>query len=90
MHRSLAQLAHDNGKIAMLTNPSGYHMVELAQVQTMQHIPVLTPVETQVPMYASSCGCAYLSQLSDAQAVRCSRPRRARSTRAPPLPAWNM
>jgi IclR family pca regulon transcriptional regulator len=67
-HSSLAQLARDSGETATLTEPSGVNMVYLAQVQTTQHIPVLTPVGTQVPMYASSCGRAYLSQLRDEQA----------------------
>ena len=62
-HTYLAQLARQSGETATLSEPAGTHMVYLAQVLTTQHIPVLTPVGTQVPLYASSCGRAYLSQL---------------------------
>lgn len=62
-HSYLAQLARDSGETATLTEPVGDHMLYLSQVLTTQHIPVLTPVGTRVPMYASSCGRAYLSQL---------------------------
>lgn len=83
-HSYLAQLARDSGETATLTEPNGDHMVYLAQVLTTQHIPVLTPVGTQVPMYASSCGRAYLSQWPDAQAQpwleRMPRPARTRAT----------
>ena len=90
-HPYLAQLAHASGETATLTEPSGDQMVYLAQVLTTQHIPVLTPVGTQIPMYASSCGRAYLSQwpTPDAQALleRTPRPARTRHTRTalPPL-----
>ncbi|WP_429948439.1 IclR family transcriptional regulator [Comamonas sediminis] len=67
-HTYLAQLARQSGETATLSEPAGTHMVYLAQVLTTQHIPVLTPVGTQVPLYASSCGRAYLSQLPAAQA----------------------
>lgn len=60
-HSYLAQLARDSGETATLSEPMGEHMLYLAQVLTTQHIPVLTPVGTHVPMYASSCGRAYLS-----------------------------
>lgn len=83
-HPYLAQLARASGETATLTEPAGDHMVYLAQVLTTQHIPVLTPVGSQVPMYASSCGRAYLSQLPMAQAQelleRVQRPARTRST----------
>lgn len=83
-HTYLAQLAHASGETATLTEPSGTHMVYLAQVLTTQHIPVLTPVGTQVPMYASSCGRAFLSQLSTCQARQLlehsERPVRTRAT----------
>jgi IclR family pca regulon transcriptional regulator len=62
-HTYLAQLVRQSGETATLSEPAGTHMVYLAQVLTTQHIPVLTPVGTQVPLYASSCGRAYLSQL---------------------------
>lgn len=67
-HTYLAQLARQSGETATLSEPAGTHMVYLAQVLTTKHIPVLTPVGTQVPLYASSCGRAYLSQLPAAQA----------------------
>lgn len=83
-HPYLAQLARQSGETATLTEPAGDHMVYLAQVLTTQHIPVLTPVGTQVPMYASSCGRAYLSQLPNAQALAvlqmAERPARTRAT----------
>lgn len=83
-HTYLAQLARASGETATLTEPAGDHMVYLAQVLTTQHIPVLTPVGTQVPMYASSCGRAYLAQLPTAQARALlegsPRPARTRST----------
>lgn len=83
-HPYLAQLARASGETATLTEPAGDHMVYLAQVLTTQHIPVLTPVGSQVPMYASSCGRAYLSQLSVEQAQlqleQAARPARTRST----------
>ena len=83
-HSYLAQLARDSGETATLTEPNGDHMVYLAQVLTTQHIPVLTPVGSQVPMYASSCGRAYLSQLPPEQAhdwlARMERPQRTRAT----------
>lgn len=66
-HSYLAQLARDSGETATLSEPTGPHMVYIAQVPTTQHIPVLTPVGTQVPLYASSCGRAYLSQLPSDQ-----------------------
>lgn len=83
-HSYLAQLARDSGETATLTEPNGDHMVYLAQVLTTQHIPVLTPVGTQLPMYASSCGRAYLSQWPDASLQpwleRMPRPARTRAT----------
>ena len=66
-HSYLAQLSKDSGETVTLTEPNGQHMLYLAQVQTTQHIPVLTPVGSRVPMYASSCGRAYLSSLPQAQ-----------------------
>ena len=66
-HSYLAQLARDSGETATLTEPVGDHMLYLAQVLTTQHVPVLTPVGTLIPMYASSCGRAYLSQQPAAQ-----------------------
>lgn len=83
-HSYLAQLARDSGETATLSEPCGDHMVYLAQVLTTQHIPVLTPVGTQVPLYASSCGRAYLSQLPEAIVhewlARMERPVRTRAT----------
>ncbi len=83
-HTYLAQLARASGETATLTEPTDTHMVYLAQVLTTQHIPVLTPVGTQIPMYASSCGRAYLSQLPTAQArillEQAVRPARTRTT----------
>lgn len=83
-HSYLAQLARDSGETATLTEPTDHHMVYLAQVLTTQHIPVLTPVGTRVPMYASSCGRAYLSQLPGDQArallLAMPRPARTRAT----------
>lgn len=66
-HSYLAQLARDSGETATLTEPVGEHMLYLAQVLTTQHVPVLTPVGTLVPIYASSCGRAYLSHLPTMQ-----------------------
>lgn len=84
-HSYLAQLARDTGETATLSEPTGDHMVYVAQVFTTQHIPVLTPVGTQMPMYASSCGRAYLSQLPPQEAhdwlTRMPRPQRTRATR---------
>lgn len=83
-HSYLSQLARDSGETVTLTEPTGHDMVYLAQVLTTQHVPVLTPVGTQVPVYASSCGRAYLSQLPDAQALAwlqaMPRPVRTRAT----------
>lgn len=69
-HSYLAQLSRDSGETATLTEPCGPNMLYLAQVLTTQHVPVLTPVGTQVPLYASSCGRAYLSQLPNEAAER--------------------
>ena len=83
-HTYLAQLAQSSGETATISEPSGHHMVYLAQVLTTQHIPVLTPVGSQIPMYASSCGRAYLSQLPEEQArsllEASERPARTRAT----------
>ncbi len=84
-HGYLAQLAKDSGETATLTQPNGEHMLYLAQVLTTQHIPILTPVGSQVPMYASSCGRAYLSSLPEAHWQAClermQRPALTRCTR---------
>ena len=83
-HSNLAQLARESGETVTLTEPVGDQMLYLAQVLTTQHIPVLTPVGTLVPIYASSCGRAYLSQLPPTQWVprlqAMERPSRTRHT----------
>lgn len=77
----LSQLATASGETASLTEPVGLDMVYVAQLQTTQFIPVLTPVGMRIPMYCTSSGRAYLSPLPDAQvrALLASAPRPART-----------
>jgi DNA-binding IclR family transcriptional regulator len=67
-HPYLSQLATASGETASLTEPVGTDMVFVAQLLTTQFIPVLTPVGMRIPMYCTSSGRAYLSQLPEAEA----------------------
>jgi DNA-binding IclR family transcriptional regulator len=67
-HPYLSQLATASGETASLTEPVGTDMVFVAQLPTTQFIPVLTPVGMRIPMYCTSSGRAYLSQLPEAEA----------------------
>ncbi|MDR6213691.1 IclR family transcriptional regulator [Paracidovorax wautersii] len=80
-HPYLAQLATASGETASLTEPVGLEMVYVAQLQTTQFIPVLTPVGMRIPMYCTSSGRAYLSALPDAEvrALLTAAPRPART-----------
>lgn len=77
----LSQLATASGETASLTEPVGLEMVYVAQLQTTQFIPVLTPVGMRIPMYCTSSGRAYLSALPDAdvRALLAASPRPART-----------
>ncbi|HJV25628.1 MAG TPA: IclR family transcriptional regulator [Aromatoleum sp.] len=66
----LSELTNLTKETCCLAEPDGNEMVYVARFASSQFVPVHMPIGTRIPIYCSGSGRAYLSALSDADALR--------------------
>lgn len=65
----LSELTHTTTETTCLTEADGVEMVYVARFVSAQFVPVHMPIGSRVPMYCTASGRAFLSALSDEEAL---------------------